>query len=383
VAKEVAILRAHKGAPVVVATHGAMAFADDETLISVPPVHPDLAYVLSTIAGHLFGYEAAVAIDAQADPLRQARETIDASTRDGHIDDRLATLGTALAPQIEAFRQKLWSGLYDATLAPGATARLASLFGYVEGATPLDLYDREFGRPGSPDVLIDELTSALTRAIDDLTRSVDTIRHQAKTVTVGISRSDQELFVVPLVTSVLSAGAERERLSYLNLRTLAALDPAVREVTGYSRYEIEWDPERQEASITLVDQGGSVTGAGSRTESDHTLRGTKKVVAEEREVFVARGRNDGRLVIFVPEVSAGLTSNMVLLHVVLQDRLEPNHMRRLLDGYRRRLSPLMNAVIESEGTFDDQRLGDIDLETLLTEPISVLADRWTTAPPIG
>lgn len=377
VAKEVAIFRAHKGVPVVVATDGAEAFADEQNLIRVPPVHADLAYVLSTMAGHLFGYEAAIAIDDQANPLRRARETIDATTQHSDGDDTLAILRTALAPNIREFRQKLWAGLYDGTLAPGTTARLVSLFGYVEGATPLDLYDREFGRPGSPDTLVDDLTTALTVSIDDLTRSVDTIRHQAKTVTVGTSRSDEEFLTLPLVTSVLNAGAEQDRLSYQNLRTLAALDPAVLEVTGYSRYQIERDSGRGSASITLVDQGGSVKGARSRTDSDHTLRGTKKIVAEEREVFVARGRNDGRLVMFVPEVSAGVTTNMVLLHVVLQDRLEPDQVRRVLDGYRRRLSPLASAVIESEGTFDDQRLGDIDVETLLTEPISVLADRWT------
>lgn len=383
VAKEIAILRAHKGTPVVVATDGALAFADDETLISVPPVHRDLAYVLSTIAGHLFGYEAAVAIDAEADPLRRARETVDAMTQRADMDGTLTSLTTALAPHIELFRQKLWAGRYDATLAPATTARLASLFGYVEGGTPLDLYDREFGHPGSPAVLIEELTSALTRAIDDLTRSVDTIRHQAKTVTVGISRSDEELTAVPLVRSVLSAGGERERLSYLNLQTLAALDAAVLEVTGYSRYELETDPDRQATSIRLVDQGGSVKGTRSRTDLDHTLRGHKKMVAEEREVLIARGRSDERLVVFVPEVAGGVTTNMVLLHVVLHERLEANHMRRVLDGYRRRLNALANAVIESEEAFDAHRLGDVDVETLLTKPISALADLWQVTAPIG
>src|SRR5688572_30985717 len=42
-------------------------------LISVPPTHPGLAFVLSAMAGHLFGYEAALAIDAQANGLRAAR----------------------------------------------------------------------------------------------------------------------------------------------------------------------------------------------------------------------------------------------------------------------------------------------------------------------
>ena len=42
----------------------------------------------------------------------------------------------------------------------------------------------------------------------------------------------------------------------------------------------------------------------SRAERNPALRGTKHRVASEREVLVARGRSDGRTVIFVPEVKA-------------------------------------------------------------------------------
>ncbi len=377
VAKEVAIFRAHKGVPVVIATDGAEAFAEDENLLSVPPVHGEFAYVLATMVGHLFGYEAALAIDAQAHPLREARATVDAAAHSAtDVDEMLMSLGTELAPHIDVFRQKLRAGLYDSTMAPGTTARLASLFGYIEGTTPLDVYDREFHRPGSPSTLVHDLTSALTLAIDDLTRPIDTIRHQAKTVTVGISRSDEELFTVPLVTSVLEAGGARERLSYVNLRTLAALNVAVLEVTGHSRYRIERPADPRAASITMVGRGGSVKSIRSRTDADHTLRGTKKIVAEEREVLVARGRSDGRLVVFVPEVTGGVTMGMVLLHVLLHKRLEAKRMRRVLDRYRGRLGALASAVIESENNFEEQRLADVDVEALLTEPISVLADLW-------
>ncbi len=65
VGKELAIYRAHKAAPVVIATRGT-AFPSALATIEVPPVHPALAFVLSAMAGHLFGYEAALAIDAQA-----------------------------------------------------------------------------------------------------------------------------------------------------------------------------------------------------------------------------------------------------------------------------------------------------------------------------
>ena len=76
VGKEVAIFRAHKATPIVVADDGDVRYPGVAT-IPVPPIDPALAFVLSTMAGHLFGYEAALAIDASAIPLREAREVIE------------------------------------------------------------------------------------------------------------------------------------------------------------------------------------------------------------------------------------------------------------------------------------------------------------------
>ncbi len=44
------------------------------------------------------------------------------------------------------------------------------------------------------------------------------------------------------VQELLSAGASRDRLSYRTLKVMADLDPAVEQVTGYTRYAIEGDP---------------------------------------------------------------------------------------------------------------------------------------------
>ena len=51
------------------------------TLVPVPAVDPRLSFVLSAMAGHLFGYEAALAIDAQALPLREARSAVEQLAR--------------------------------------------------------------------------------------------------------------------------------------------------------------------------------------------------------------------------------------------------------------------------------------------------------------
>ena len=170
-------------------------------------------------------------------------------------------------------------------------------------------------------------------AIEELTRPVDAIKHQAKTVTVGISRSDETLLAVPLVQAVLDAGAPRDRLSYRTLRKLAALDPAVDAVTGFTRYRVDGDVAGDLATISVVDRGGIGRDLVSRTERNSQLRGTKRRIAVEREVVAARGRSDGRTLVFVPEVKGSETTGITLLHVRWVDRLSAAAARGVLDGY--------------------------------------------------
>jgi glucosamine--fructose-6-phosphate aminotransferase (isomerizing) len=114
----------------------------------------------------------------------------------------------------------------------------------------------------------------------------------------------------------------------------------------------------------------------SRTDTDPRLRGTKQLVALEREVTVARGRSDGRTLVFVPEVKGTQTVGLTLLHVHFHDRLSPTAARSVLQGYRNRYAALKGAVTETEPSFDDTRLGELDVTSLLTEPVASLADRW-------
>src|SRR5262249_34564372 len=185
-------------------------------------------------AGNWFGYGAARAIDAQARPLREARAAVEAaiSSSNGPKADgdlMLRRLRRDFEPAAARFFDALRAGAYDGHLEASTAVRLASLFRYALGITPLEAYQAEYGKIGTPAVVVDDLTAALTRGIEELTRPIDAIKHQAKTVTVGISRSDETVLQVPLVAAVLAAGAARDALSYKTLRTLAQLDPAVEE----------------------------------------------------------------------------------------------------------------------------------------------------------
>jgi glucosamine--fructose-6-phosphate aminotransferase (isomerizing) len=376
VAKEVAIYRAHKAAPIVIATEGEGRFQAALHVITVPAIDPQLAFVLSALAGHLFGYEAALAIDALARPLREGREVIEAAVDDGVTGDTvLAALRGGLGPVADRFSDALRSGVYDGHLEASTAVRLTSLLRYATGPVPLDAYQLEHGKVGTPEVLVDDLTAALTRAIEELTRPIDAIKHQAKTVTVGISRSDENLLGVPLVRETLAAGAGRDRLTYRTLTMLAALDPAVVAVTGFTRYRIEGDPAAQ-ATIEVLDRGGLALDVPSRVERNPVLRGTKRRGAIERELLVTRGRADGRTIVLVPEVKGAQTTGLTLLHIRLADRLPVATARGVLQGYRDRYSLIQDAVSETEPVFRDDLLADLDVVELLTLPISELADRW-------
>ncbi len=290
VAKEIAIYRAHRAAPIVIANAGEHRFAAALETIAVPVVHRDVAFVLSAMAGHLFGYEAALAIDASARPLRESRAAIQSTVSAAAAGADLLAL---LAPEIEGpaatFLDGVRAGQYDGHLEAGTAVRIASLLRYATGIVPLDVYQVEHGAVGTPSRVIEDLTSALTKGIEELTRPVDAIKHQAKTVTVGISRSDEELLQVALAREVLAAGASRDALSYRALRTLVALDPAVGQVLGFTRYRIEGDLEADEALVHVVDRGGISVDLRSRTDDDPRLVGTKHRVAIQREVTVAAG----------------------------------------------------------------------------------------------
>lgn len=377
VAKEVAIYKAHKACPIVVATAGESRFQAAAATIEVPAVHPALAFVLSTMAGHLFGYRAALAIDQLALPLRRMRGAVEAAFATGTAGkDVLGELRPLLQPHWLEFRKDLLLGRYDGTLEACTASRLTSLCNYVLSLMPLDGFAVEFGEPGAPGVVVDTLTEELTRAIDQLTRPVDAIKHQAKTVTVGISRADEAMLTVPLVRAVVDAGASRDRLGYRDLRALAGLDPAVVEVLGSTRYRIDGDLETGAATIHVIDQRGIARTLRSRTTQNPVLKGTKHLVAMEKHILVAKGRSDDRTVVLVPEIDQNRAVGLTLLHVRFHEHLPKSALRGVLGSYRNRYAALADAVTETEPSFDEGLLESIGVVDLLCEPIYSLADRW-------
>lgn len=368
--KEIDVYRAHRATPIVIASEGA-AFPSAATAIEVPEVAPELSFVLATVVGHLFGYHAALAIDDLARPLRAIRAAADDVAAGG-----AARLREVAGAEIDAVREGLAGGSYDGNLHVGRAVRLAVALDGLNAAGD-----------GGEASLLAELRDALGPAIDDLTRHVDTIKHQAKTVTVGISRHDQTLGRMSLAAALVEAGAPEEAISTEDRRTMSALDPFVDQVLGYVRYRLwaggDGPPPGDGATIRVLRAGGLCRDLQSRTVRQPLLQGTKYAVAVEGRLMAARGRTDGRVFIGVPEFSDGAVSALNLIHVRFRERAPAPELRRLLSGYRERYDGLRDQVLRNAPEFDDGLLAELPVEDLLVDPVAQLAERWQSTHPGG
>ena len=387
--KEIDVYRAHRATPIVIASEGA-AFPSAAVAIEVPEVAPELSFVLATVVGHLFGYHAAIAIDDLARPLRAIRAGLDEVAESdrstvGASGGRpalrsLVRLREAAFFEIDTAWRELVDGGYDGNLHVGLAVRLALALNRLSSGLG------DSGEEAAASAL-DSLRDALDAAIDDLTRHVDTIKHQAKTVTVGISRHDQTLGRMPLAAALVEAGAPDGAISSEDRRTMSALDPFVDQVLGYVRYRLwaggDGPPPGDDATIRVLRAGGLCRDLQSRTVRQPLLQGTKYAVAVEGRLMAARGRTDGRVFIGVPEFSDGAVSALNLIHVRFRERAPAPELRRLLSGYRERYSELRDQVLRRAPEFDDGLLAELPVEDLLVDPVAQLAERWQSTPSGG
>ena len=320
---------------------------------------PTCRFVLCTMVGHLFGYEAALAIDATARPLREARGLHRGARRLGRAKATTCSRRSpaTLQPCADRFFDGLRTSSYDGALDAGTAVRLASLLRYATGVVPLDVYQVEFGKVGTPSTLVEDLTARAHEG--DRGADAPDRRDQAP----GEDRDRRHLaFRRDAAAGAARAGAARDRRAARQPHVPRACARWSRSIprstrsSGWTRYRIDGDPSRSGATIEVVDTGGIARDIPSRTADNPTLRGTKHRAASEREVTVVRGRADGRTLVIVPEIKGNQTTGLTLLHVRFHDRLPAEAARRVLEGYRDRYEAIADQVTEIEPVMRDDVL---------------------------
>ena len=78
----------------------------------------------------------------------------------------------------------------------------------------------------------------------------------------------------------------------------------------------------------------------------------------------------------MPEVKDAQPVGITILHLGLVDELDLDGLRTVLQSYDNRYVAIRDAVLETEPSFDESRLTQLDLADLLVEPPVLIADRF-------
>lgn len=380
IVKDVAIFKAHKAAVVVFADEGDERFNRiADTVIAIPKAPPPLPVILNTVAGHLWGYYAARSIDDDALFLREFRARLDRSMLEHEkkknslyetITDRRSR--RMIMDFAARFHERHSQGCFTPT-GNRIISDMVLLLKYVTGKLPLEDFWQDF-REGngfsSPLALLDV---TLGHAVDELSRPIDAIRHQAKTVTVGTSRKEQPLRGI-IFDVLKDLEFSIKSLTSKNILAIGRIQPAIVAIKGYTLYAInnldaEGNPG-DASTISISKRGGVSLTMKSRTEKKGVLMGTKKTIVSMGQMYIGYGRSDGASIVIIPlrGEQADIRS-LLLIHVDFNEALPLREKKEAL-GYR--YNDIRNLVNEYNLSWDDRYLETIPLGTLLGEPVEVI-----------
>jgi glucosamine--fructose-6-phosphate aminotransferase (isomerizing) len=368
--KEVAIFKAHRSLPIVIANNGAKRFEPYATaVVELPDISPHLSPILTTIVGHLFGYYAACAIEQQALALRKIRSSLLnwLSMPQTNIDD---TLVIDLQEALREMFDSLQTPQYNSALEVNTAVRLVFnaqrlLHSLIEhdNMSIADIY--------SPYDIGQQLLESITEAIRELSRPIDAIKHQAKTVTVGISRP------VPSLRGHLGAifrelQIDQSSLIWRHISYLIAADPLISEVSGATIYSISnLDPDgipTSDSKIYRELSHGLAAEISSRTETDHLLKGSKWLALKENSVYIGTGRRDGRNIAIIPiRCDNPNQARILLLHLSFNEQASLQDRLNLLRSRGYIYDQFRAATTEINLSWSDQLLLDTPVEYLFDD----------------
>ena len=375
--KDTAIFRAHKAAPVVIADEGEDRFSPYAThVLYVPRVSEHLAPILNTLTGHIWGYHAALAIHDGSRFIYRFREELrhdfrEYSQKELDIYDIIleSTFREKVARFYREFRARKTNGKFPAILGLTVATDLSLLLKYLAGRLPVSDFKIDFGKEGSARNMIDTLFASLGEAINILSRPVDAIKHQAKTVTVGTSRISDRTEGI-LFDALTHHGLEVSRLITRNVIVLRNLQTIVHAIQGAILYQISGlstlGELTDQTKIEVMKKEGVLAPIPSRIESDNRLKGTKRIIVRQGNVYIGKGRKDDRSIIVIPFLSdvpgAGHTiGQLLLLNITFRKTVPLSDKTRALGG---KYEHIKNIVQENSIPWKDAYLDRVAMDDL-------------------
>jgi glucosamine--fructose-6-phosphate aminotransferase (isomerizing) len=326
--------------------------------------------------GHIWGYYAALAINEGSRFLYRFREemynTIEENAEKG-LDVYELVLDKSFREKIalfyRKFRNKKSENSFPSAMGFIAAADLTLLLKYLTGRLPVSDFDLDFGKKGTALNMINTLLECLGDSINCMSRPVDAIRHQAKTVTVGTSRISEKVEGI-LFDALAAHSINVSQLINRNVLVLKNLQEIVKDIKGAIFYRIGnlnvLGEPTDGSTIQIIKKEGVLKPIPSRVETDNRLKGTKKIIVREGNVYSGKGRKDERNIIVIPIISTSHTaSNLIeyilLLTISFNENVPLEVKIKALGGKHERIK---NIVQESSITWDDQYIELVEMQQL-------------------
>lgn len=377
--KEVAIFKSHKSVPIVITTEGFTAFEPYAAgVVYVPKTSEAASVLLNTLVGHLWGYFCAQAIDRGAEQLRHARAlAVQVLTESDSIQ-----LSPSLLRQVRdlgrRFQDEMWKGRFNSSLSLEVGCKLGGLFQYFTGASSLRQFASEFQARPSAAGVAEVLIQSLSQAITELSRPIDAIKHQAKTITVGISRLE-ESYDGPVFDALRQLEIEPDSVPYPDLVQLRVLSQTVQQITGITCYQVDGLGTMGEvtpaSTIKVIAKLGRAAQMRSRADRSHALVGTKEWCVRRGATYVGRGRKDQCPLIIVPSAPRGQVEKLALLHLELIENATLQQKVSLLRDLGSRYEDIKSQVLETDAEWNDEVLECFTCADLILLPVDQLTER--------
>ena len=375
--KDTAIFKAHKATPIVIADKGDKRFDPHaEVVFHVPRVSEHLAPILNTLVGHIWGYHAALAINEGSRFLYRFRNEIQ-NRLDEYRNQGLDVYEIILekpfreniAEFYSEFRKKRASNEFPTTIGLDIASDLILLLKYLSGRLPVSDFDLDFNQKGTAVNILNTFFSRLSDAISALARPVDAIKHQAKTVTVGTSRISERMEGI-LFDTLAAEEFKISQLTNRNIIVLKNLQAVIDQIEGSVLYRIGGlnllGEPAEDTTIQVLKKGGDITDVPSRVETDKRLKGTKRIIVRQGNVYIGKGRKDDRSILVIPILSMSVdrTSNiefLLLLHVSFFGNVSLEDKIKALGG---KYEHVKNIVQENSIAWQDDYLELVEIDEL-------------------
>jgi len=230
-------------------------------------------------------------------------------------------------------------------------------------------FEFDFGLKGTAPNMLSTFSECIGNAINGMARPIDAIKHQAKTVTVGTSRISEKLEGL-LFDELSKRNFSVSQLINRNIIVLKNLQGVISHIEGSTLYRIGdlnllGEPTNG-TTIEVLEKNGSLKSIPSRVEKDTKLKGTKRIIVRQQNVYIGKGRKDDRSILVIPIISdspemPNMIEYLLLLNIVFKEEVPIAAKIKALGG---KYEHIKNIVQENSIAWDDNYLESVEMQEL-------------------